>query len=101
DPVTGRGQVNYVYQIGTTEVRNADYASFLNAKAAKDPYALWRAEMDIVRDGEDGSYTYTINDGFENRPVRFVSALDGMRFANWLQNGGRADSDTESGSYTF
>ena len=39
DPLTGNlyGGVSYDYRIGTTEVTNAQYADFLNAKAASDP----------------------------------------------------------------
>ncbi len=38
DPGTGNdyGAVSYEYRMGTTEVTNAQYAEFLNAKAASD-----------------------------------------------------------------
>ncbi len=38
---TGLGAVDYEYRIGTTEVTNAQYAAFLNAKAASDPLGLY------------------------------------------------------------
>ena len=37
------GSVSYDYRIGTTEVTNAQYAAFLNLKAASDPLALYPA----------------------------------------------------------
>ena len=40
---TGFGAVSYLYRIGTYEVTNAQYAEFLNAKAASDPLGLYDA----------------------------------------------------------
>ena len=96
-----QGTVNYIYQIGKYEVSNTEYAAFLNAKAKTDPNTLWDGGMKITREGEDGSYTYTVQEGYEKSPVYFVAAVDAMRFINWLNNGGREVSDTETGSYTF
>jgi formylglycine-generating enzyme required for sulfatase activity len=99
---TARGQVNYTYQISKYKVSNAEYAVFLNAKAKSDPYNLMvSGGGEIIREGEDGSYTYTVLEGRENRPVLFVAAVDAMRMANWLSNGGTESSDTETGSYIF
>jgi formylglycine-generating enzyme required for sulfatase activity len=98
---TARGQVNYVYQISKFKVSNAQYAAFLNAKAKADPYTLWGGGGEILREGESGSYTYSVLEGRENRPVLFVAAVDAMRMANWLNNGATETSDTETGSYTF
>jgi formylglycine-generating enzyme required for sulfatase activity len=99
---TARGQVNYEFEIGKFKVTNAEYAAFLNAKAKSDPYNLMvSGGGEILREGEDGSYTYTVLSGRENRPVLFVAAVDAMRMANWLGNGGTPDSDTETGAYTF
>ncbi|HTM53925.1 MAG TPA: hypothetical protein VL175_07830 [Pirellulales bacterium] len=39
------GSVPYNYRIGTTEVTNAQYAAFLNAKAASDPLGLYNTSM--------------------------------------------------------
>ena len=96
-----QGSVNYVYQIGKYEVNNTDYAIFLNAKAKTDPNTLWDGGMKISRDGEDGGYSYTVKEGFEKSPAYFAAAVDAMRFINWLNNGGREESDTETGAYTF
>ena len=39
------GAVSYDYRIGTNEVTNAQYAEFLNAKAASDPLGLYNTSM--------------------------------------------------------
>jgi formylglycine-generating enzyme required for sulfatase activity len=105
DPLTGFGSVAYTYNIGQTEVTNAQYAAFLNAKAASDPFGLYREEMagsygGITRSGSPGSYTYSTISGRANHPVNFVSFWDATRFANWLHNG-QGSGDTETGAYTL
>jgi formylglycine-generating enzyme len=105
DPRTSRGAVAYTYNIGATEVTNAQYAAFLNAKAASDPFNLYNAGMGgsfggIIRSGTDGSFTYSTVAGRENNPVNFVSFWDTTRFANWLHNG-QGSGDTETGAYTL
>ncbi|CAK9078657.1 PEP-CTERM sorting domain-containing protein [Durusdinium trenchii] len=101
----GLGAVSYAYNIGTTEVTNAQYAAFLNAKAASDPLGLYNTNMasgfgGISRSGSSGSYTYAPISGRENKPVNNVSWYDTIRFANWLHNGQGA-GDTETGAYTI
>ncbi|QYK49091.1 MAG: SUMF1/EgtB/PvdO family nonheme iron enzyme [Phycisphaeraceae bacterium] len=107
DPFTGNlyGSVAYTYNIGQTEVTNAQYAAFLNAKAASDPFDLYNTNMagsvgGITRSGSPGSYTYSTVSGRANNPVNFVSFWDACRFANWLHNG-QSDGDTETGAYTL
>ena len=105
DPITGFGSVAYSYNIGTTEVTNAQYAAFLNAVAATDTYALYNTDMagsfgGITRSGSAGSYTYSTVSGRANNPVNFVSFWDATRFANWLHNG-QGSGDTETGAYTL
>lgn len=101
------GAVNYAFQLGAYEVTNREYAKFLNAKAKEDSfYRLFDTRMGsdaasggIVRSGVNGSYTYTIKSGFAKKPVVYVSIFSAMRYCNWLHNGGRAESDMESGAY--
>lgn len=105
DPTTGFGSVAYTYNIGQTEVTNAQYAAFLNAKAASDPFNLYNPNMagsfgGITRSGSPGSYTYAAIAGRENNPVTYVSFWDAARFANWLHNG-QGSGDTETGAYTL
>ena len=102
---TGFGAVDYAYRIGTTEVTNAQYAAFLNAKAASDPLGLYSTGMGssvggIARSGADGSYSYTPISGREDMPVNFIVWFTAIRFTNWLHNG-QGTGDTETGAYTL
>ena len=102
---TGYGAVGYAYQIDKYEVTNAQYAEFLNAKAASDPLALYSTSMGsgtggITRSGVSGSFTYSAIAGRGDMPMNFVSFYDTLRFANWLNNGQGAGS-TETGAYTL
>ena len=104
------GAVGYVYAIGKYEVTAGQYAVFLNAVAASDPYALYDVRMwthaegcKIERTGLPESYIYSVALDWANRPVNFISWGDAARFANWLHNGqptGAPDlTTTEGGSY--
>jgi sulfatase modifying factor 1 len=103
DESTGYGAVAHRYRIGTTEVTNAQYASFLNAKAANDSLQLYHSQMSfrgIVRAGSTGNYSYSTVAGKENLPVGTVSWFDAVRFTNWLHNG-QGNGDSETGAYTL
>ena len=105
------GSVGYEYSIATTEVTTAQYVEFLNAVASEeDIHYLYNSLMStyyyysgISRTDSSGSYEYSANTGWENRPVVFVSWYDTLRFANWLNNGqltGVAGAaSTEYGAY--
>ncbi len=105
--------MGYDYLIGTYEVTNAQYAEFLNAKAASDPLGLYNTSMGdpstnstfvghggITRSGSSGSYSYSAIAGRGDMPVNYVSFYDSLRFANWLNNG-QGSGDTETGAYTL
>lgn len=100
------GGVSYDYRIGRYEVTNAEYAAFLNAKAASDPLALYHPSMGpyptggITRTGLSGSYSYAVKPNMGNKPVNYVSWYDAVRFVNWLHNG-QGSGDTETGAYTL
>jgi formylglycine-generating enzyme required for sulfatase activity len=101
------GSVSYAYNIGRTEVTNAQYAAFLNAKAESDPLGLYNFSMGssnkfggITRSGISGSYTYATKSNMADKPVNFVSWYDAIRFVNWLNNG-QGTGDTETGAYTI
>ncbi|MBN1510819.1 MAG: SUMF1/EgtB/PvdO family nonheme iron enzyme, partial [Phycisphaerae bacterium] len=104
------GAVGYAYNIGKYEVTASQYAAFLNAVAQTDTYGLYNTDMaqtdlgsGISRSGSSGSYTYSVDAAFVNRPVNYVSWGDAARFANWLHNGQPAGlqtlSTTEDGAY--
>jgi len=108
---TGFGSVADTYRISRYEVTNAQYAEFLNAKAAADTLGLYNSNMGdsspgasgfggITRSGSAGSYTYSPIAGRENMPVNHVSFYDSLRFTNWLHNG-QGSGDTETGAYTL
>ncbi len=109
---TGYGSVGYTYNIGKYEVTAGQYTEFLNKVAATDTYGLYNSGMantrygsGISQSGLPGSYTYSVDSAFVNRPVNYVSFWDSCRFANWLQNGqpsgAQNNSTTEDGAYTL
>jgi formylglycine-generating enzyme required for sulfatase activity len=109
DTDTGFGAVGYEYKIAKNETTIAQYATFLNAVAKTDTYALYSTSMinssinGISRSGVSGSYTYTVNPGSGNKPITYVNWFDAARFANWMHNGqpeGAQDAlSTENGAY--
>jgi len=100
------GEVDYLYKMGTYEVSNTEYATFLNAVASSsDIHTLYSVKMGtdinggILRSGQAGSYSYSVRSGFEKKPVVFVTLYSAMRFCNWLHNGAKKNGDTEQGAY--
>ena len=84
------GAVAYDFEISKYETTNAQYAEFLNVMAMSGTRALWipsNPTPAILRNGTDGSYTYDVVPGLENRPVQKVNYLQALRFTNWLENG--------------
>ncbi len=109
-PTRLAGAVNYIYEIGKYEVTAGQYTAFLNAAAADDTYGLFATSMDtglyssgIVRQGDPGSYTYTVPPDWADRPIAHVTFGDAVRFANWMHNGQPSGpqnlTTTEDGSY--
>lgn len=106
---TGFGQVSYNYRISKHEVTNDQYRDFLNAVdvTGTNPNALYNAAMSTdPRGGLDfdsvapGGMKYSSKPNMGNKPVLFVSILDGFRFVNWLENGQpTGGGGTESGAY--
>ncbi len=115
DPSTGNlyGAVSHSYFIDKYEVTNVQYVEFLNSAAQFDygsnVLGLFNANMGtnprggISRSGSGTvavPYIYNARNDMAEKPVNFVSVFDGMRFANWLNNG-QGSSGTESGAYTL
>lgn len=100
------GAVSYAYRIGTSEVTNAQYVDFLNAKAASDPLGLYLPNMTsdpvggITQSGISGSFAYSVKPDMGNKPVNYVGFYEALRFANWLHNG-QGNGDTQTGAYTL
>jgi formylglycine-generating enzyme required for sulfatase activity len=112
------GRVTNTYRISRTEITNAQYVEFLNAKAAADPLELFNTSMSfssdggIVRSGVPGAYNYAVkatatgvgpggtNYGYADKPVAYVTWYDAIRFANWMSNG-QGSGSTETGAYTL
>jgi formylglycine-generating enzyme len=110
DGTTGYGSVGYKYNMGQYDVTAAQYCAFLNAVATTgDGYNLYSDNMagtlgcQILRGGTSGSYTYSVDAVWANRPVNYVSWGDAVRFCNWLQNGQPTGAEgvatTEKGAY--
>ncbi len=107
------GAVDYLYSIGKHEITAGQYTEFLNAVGADDAYGLYSAVMadgtwptqgcNIQRSGSPGSYTYSVDPNWADRPVNYVCWGDAARFANWMHNGqptgSQGLSTTEDGSY--
>ncbi|MDR1282866.1 MAG: formylglycine-generating enzyme family protein [Opitutaceae bacterium] len=107
---TGLGAVSYEYQIGKYAVTNEQYTAFLNAVARTDTYGLYSSGMNsnyakIIREGDAGTWSYTVAAGWEKKAVVYVGFYDALRFVNWLTNGqptGVQDTTTtESGMYVL
>lgn len=89
---TGKGGVNYNYEIGTAEVTNLEYCLFLNSVAVHDnSMGLYSKLMTqhpfggIVRSvNSNGAYYYAPKTGFENKPVTCVTWYSAIRYVNWL-----------------
>jgi Sulfatase-modifying factor enzyme 1 len=97
DMATGNlyGGVAYAYHIGKTDVTNAQYAEFLNAKAQSDPFALCSSNMGDAANNNFGGIThsgsacscYATITGRGNTPMNYVRWCDSIRFTNWLNDG--------------
>jgi formylglycine-generating enzyme required for sulfatase activity len=112
------GRVTTTYRIGQTEITNAQYVEFLNAKAAADPLNLYSVSMGsnsnggIIRSGASGSFSYALRPpaadagpggasySYGDKPVNYISFFDALRFANWMNNG-QGSGNTETGAYTI
>lgn len=106
----GLGGVAQAFLIGRYEVTNAEYCRFLtesdagreNRHGVADgpttaPAA--RGVPAIRRHGEPGGYRYEVEAGMNLMPVVELRWRDAARLANWLHNGGRPKSDTETGAF--
>lgn len=112
DRTTGYGSVPYMFEISKYLITNKQYATFLNAVAREsDPYLLYHpclpsnacyaAGSGILRTGEAGNYSYSVEPGRQRRPANYMNLFDTLRFANWMNNGQGGPGTTEDGAYTL
>lgn len=102
------GAVDHVYAISTYDVTVSQYVEFLNAKvpSGNDPLALYNSSMGGPYGGikftaaAPTGTKYSAIPGRENHPANWVSWLDAVRFANWMNNG-QGNGSTETGAYTL
>jgi formylglycine-generating enzyme required for sulfatase activity len=93
--ITGRGSVDYSYQLGRTEVTTAQWLEFINAALARpDPLPLditrpviWGAQLDPTYSGP--GLKYRLASGVENAANLAAGGIPwrtGAVFCNWLHN---------------
>ncbi len=95
DPINQyKGSVAYEYYIAQTELSNTQYCSFLNAVAVvDDPYNLFNENMEtgacggIARIKTPEGFHYIPKDGWEDKPIVYISYYDLARYANWMHYG--------------
>lgn len=107
---TGYGSVAYSYNIGKHDVTNAQYTEFLNAvdPSGANSFGLYNSNMGTssnsagisFNSGAASGQKYQLISGQGNKPVTWVSFIDAMRFANWMNNG-QGSATTESGGYSL
>ena len=99
DPTAGA--VDYVYDIGTTEVTAGQYVEFMNSNIATvAAYELYSSQMGNA-DGCGITFSggvYVAADA--NVAANYVSWGQAARFANWMHNG-QAAGATETGVYAL
>lgn len=104
-----------VFQIQQTELPNAAYCKFLNACARKsDPFKLWNPLMEahfwggIARQEKNGTFVYSVKQGYEKLPATCMTWMSAARYCNWVSYGmpdtgmsilGTTEGDTEFGVY--
>jgi hypothetical protein len=100
------GAMNFL--IGNNEVTLNQYVEFLNSVGRSDPNHLYNPLMQgsgMMRAGQSGYYSYTVDNEFSSYPVCYVSWFDVARFANWLANGkptgSQGPTTTENGAYNL
>lgn len=106
------GNVNYEYEISKYELTNEEYAQFLSAVCRfDDPYHLYNRNMAVGVIGgidkiktDNGEYKYQAKQGWEKKPVVYISFYDLCRYANWMHYGcpnkGRCIIGTTEGTET-
>lgn len=103
----GLGAVNYSYNI-SRRVNNEEYAFFLNTvdSGGSNSLGLYPPKMESLgeieyfADAPEGKHYVARKESAKN-PVRNVTWTNAARFVNWLSNGAKSDSSTETGTYNL
>jgi len=69
------------FAIARYEMTNREYAEFLKEYDPRSEY--WNSNMEILRSGSSGQYSYSVATGKDNYPIRYVSCYDAMAMAAW------------------
>lgn len=104
----GYGAVDHLYKISSAKVSNRQYASFLNTidPTGQNALGVFNAKMQSVGginlrpDAAEGQH-YAPRKGAERSPAQHVGWLGAARYVNWLSNGAKRDSSTETGTYNL
>ena len=90
---------------------NDQYVECLNAVAQTDVHVLYNGFMGsevrggITPSGLSGNFSCSVKLNMGNKPAKYMSFLDAMRFANWLESGQStgvsAPTSTEDSIYTI
>jgi sulfatase modifying factor 1 len=109
----GVGSVAKSFNIGQTEVTNAQYVEFLNGvdPSGANVLGVYDSKMSSntpsspnggirFTSGAPTGSKYGVRTGADDWPVVYISWFSAIRFANWLNNG-QGSGDTESGAYTL
>jgi hypothetical protein len=101
-PVPGRGQVDYTFRIGRTEITTGQWLEFVNTFATQPGTPIntlgatfWGAEPDPGYHGP--GYRYRLRSDVATPamlPVAGIAWRDAARYCNWLENGKGPSLDT-------
>lgn len=69
------------FYVAKFETTNTEYCEFLDEVDVRGQY--FDSQMEIIQSGSAGQYTYTVQSGKEEYPIRFVSAYDAQAYARW------------------
>jgi len=103
----GLGAVGYTFHL-SRRITNAQYTLFLNTVDPNGtnnlglytPKMESRGEIEYLADAPSGKH-YVARKDTRNNPVRFVGWNGAARYANWVSNGARSDSSTDTGAYNL
>ncbi len=106
--LNGYGSVAYRFEITRERITHREYTAFLNHAdpQGENVLALYHESMGsspqggiILNENAPAGQRYQLMEERADTPVVHINWLDAARYANWLSNGGDAESATEWGAY--